>query len=303
MNQPASKPPLISIIIVTYNSSSTIAACLKSLLSQSSDGKDIEVIIVDNASTDTTRKTISADFPQVTLIENKTNVGFAAAVNQGAAAAKGAHFLLLNPDTLMQNTFIRRLADFLHGNHQAAVAGCNLVDREGKHQPSCWKKPTLSMLLLETFLPCKVSLPLVTDNPPLLSEVKMVSGACMAIKRDVFERVGGFDEQFFIYYEDADFCFRARKAGYKVFFNPAISVFHEVGGSSADQTMMFLHLYQSKTSFFEKHYPGVTSVIAKAVIRAGILVRIPLYWMAAKLLFNQELLRLSKVHNFVRMRM
>lgn len=292
----------ITVIIVTCNSASTISTCLKSVFSESSQEKDFQVIAVDNASTDQTKRIVAGEFPQVTLIENETNLGFAAAINRGAAAAKGTHLLLLNPDTIVQNSFIRRLLDFLQVNHLAAVVGCNLVDNNGRHQPSCWKKPGLRTLLLETFLPYKISLPLVTDNPTLFGEVKMVSGACMAVRREVFERLGGFDAQFFLYYEDADFCFRTRKAGYKVLFNPGISVFHQGGGIAADRHVLLRHFYKSKNIFFRKHFQPLYASIAHRIIVAGIALRIPVYWTAGRILFNDELLRLSKYHNFVRER-
>ena len=290
----------VSVIVVTYNSASTISGCLKSILAQEPEGQFFDVTVVDNASSDETTRIVSGEFPQVTLIKNGINTGFASTVNQAAAVAKGTYFLLLNPGVIVQESFIKRMLEFVQGNHLAAVVGCNLVDREGKHQPSCWKKPGAMRLFLETFLPYRLSLPLVSDNPVLLAEVKMVTSSCMAIKREVFERLRGFDSGFFMYYEDADFCFRARRAGYKIFFNPGITVFHQSGGSEADPAVLLLLRYKSRELFFRKHFTPLRAMIAQWIIIAGIALRIPICWIAGRLFFNEKLLRLSNYHNFVR---
>lgn len=286
----------ISLLIVTYNSANAITSCLRSIQSAGKGSPAFEIIIVDNASTDTTREIIRGQFPGVALIANNNNPGFAAAVNKGAEAAKGKYLLLLNPDTAVPENFLQRLPDFLQSNSQASVVGVNLVDAKGNHQPSCWKTPGLFTVLSEMFLPYKMSLGLVTDNPALRSEVSMVSGACMAIRKELFDRLHGFDAEYFMYYEDADFCFRARKEGYKIFYNPEIKVLHHAGGSTSDMQLFYERLYTSKLLFFKKNYSAVYSVIVHLIVFLGIIIRIPAYYVAGAVLFNKKLLSLARVH-------
>jgi GT2 family glycosyltransferase len=288
-----------SIIIVTYNSAETIVACLKSISSNITDGPVFEIILIDNASTDATRQIIRTQFPDVILIENKKNTGFATAVNQGAESSKGKYLLFFNPDAVASEKFLRRLFEYLQSDSQASIVGVNLVDTNGKHQPSCWKTPGLFTLLPEMFLPYKLSLEFVTDNPTLRTEVKMVSGACMVIRREVFDRLHGFDTEYFMYYEDADICFRARKEGYKVFFNPEINVLHYIRGSRTDEQLFYEQFYNSKLLFFKKHFSPVFSVMAHLLVFLGIFVRIPAYEAVGAITFNKKLLRLAKVHTLL----
>lgn len=287
----------LSIVIINYNGGDDIIECLASIRKSDAKFHSSEVIIVDNASTDSSPSNIRKRFPEALLIENKENRGFAAAANQGFARSAGDAVVFLNPDTVLEHDFFEQLGQFLENNPQAFFIGCKLVDARGSQQPSCWRAPTLNTLLLEAFLPYTVSLWLVSQKPHEAQEVDVVSGACMVVRRDAFERLGGFDERFFMYYEDADLCFRARQSGLQILFCPKAVAFHRVGGSPwADSTSFFLTNYKSKLMFFRKHFSSRYQRTAKVIVVAGILLRIPSYLIAGIVSINMQLIRLSRYH-------
>ncbi|MBI1803898.1 MAG: glycosyltransferase family 2 protein [Ignavibacteriae bacterium] len=286
-----------SVVIVTYNSAGCICDCLQSLLSQDSNVSSLEIVIVDNASEDVTLENIRRQFPHVRLVENGKNLGFAAAVNQGAALASGTTLLLLNPDTIVQKDFFSTLHSFIDRTPEAAIVGCNMLDGRGAHQPSCWKRPNVWRALLEAALPYTVSVHLVTDNPDRVRQVEMVSGGCMAVRKEVFEALGRFDEQFFLYYEDADFCLRAKRAGCEIFFLPDARVVHYVRGSSSDSHADFFeYMYRSKLLFFRKHSSALIYGLVSAIVVLGIVMRTPIYYIAGILLLKKDLRELSAAH-------
>jgi len=290
--------PLISIIIVTYNSSEVILSCLESVCSQFK--RRVEVIVVDNASKDSTADIVRQKFPEVNLIENKQNLGFAAGVDSGAGKAHGEFLLLLNPDSTLRDGFFDNLLQYIDRTPQASIIGARLTDDHGRDQPSCWETPGLKTLTFEALLPYSLSLSLLARSPESTREVDMVSGACMAVKREVFDRLGGLDRHFFMYYEDADFCLRAVRAGYHVYFCHEISATHRLRKSPGSYSSSFFqNLYLSKILFFRKNYSRSFYVVAWLFMVAGILLRIPAYFLAGVLLFNKQLLRLSKYHTFV----
>ncbi len=288
----------MTIIIVTHNSSQYISECLNTIAPY--NNKDINIIIVDNASTDITLEIIKTKFPSITLIQNLKNIGFAAAVNQAAYQSKSDYLLILNPDTRLESKYFEKLQKFIEQKPDLSICGFQLISTKGEDLPSCWKTPTLKTLCFEMFLPHKISLKLVTESSNKLSEIDAVSGACMLIRRETFEKLGGFDDRFFMYVEDLDFCLRARKTGYQVFINPDIKVVHHVAKSSwQDMQGFFFNIYTSKFYFLRKHYSTVKVGLAFILIIIGLKLRIVTYFIAGVLLFNTKLLRLSKYHIFV----
>src|SRR2546421_586360 len=143
--------PLISVIIVTYNSSQVILPCLESIFLPSKPR--VDVIVIDNASEDSTASIVRQKFPQVILIENKQNMGFAGGVGRAAEKAHGELLLLLNPDLSLRDRFIDSLLEFFGRSPQASIIGARLTDDGGKPQPSCWETPGLKTLRFEAFLP------------------------------------------------------------------------------------------------------------------------------------------------------
>lgn len=289
---------VVSIIIVTYNSFNEIGRCLESIYRQT-DAVDVEAIVVDNFSTDLTIDVVKK-YNRVRLIQNAANLGYATAVNKGFAESKGNFILILNPDTILHEDFLSRLSGILNESSQPQIIGFKLTDEVGRYQQSVWKTPDLISLFFEMFLPYKFYLKLTSMNPGKACEVQSISGACMLIHREVFNKINGFDERFFMYQEDLDFCLRARKSGYKVFINPDIKVVHYIAKSSwQDMQSFFLNIYKSKIYYFRKHYRTASFLLAFLLIIIGIKLRIVMYFIAGVLLFNKKLLRLFKYHIFV----
>jgi N-acetylglucosaminyl-diphospho-decaprenol L-rhamnosyltransferase len=281
----------LSIIIVTYKSENVITQCLSSI--QPVDG--IEIIVIDNASPDSTVAIINDKFPQIKSVGNKKNIGFAAAANQGFKISSAPIVLFLNPDTELNSGFVESLLVRFNNDPSLSIVGSRLINADGSTQPSCWKRFSLLTLFLESFLPYAVSLPLVTVIPKRFEEVEIVSGACMAVRREVFKKVGMFDTRFFMYYEDADFCLRAITAGYKIFYNPDTKVIHHQWKSSESSTdVFFSHIFESKLSFYKRHFSGIKYILASLIIYSSLLFKTPLYFLVGILLFKNKYISLSK---------
>jgi|ERR1041384_446951 GT2 family glycosyltransferase len=297
MNSLRTDAPSVSIIIVTYNSAPIIGACLRSLASLEGDARRLQVIVIDNASTDKTREIIRSTSPQVRMIENKENVGFAVGVNRAFELAESDLLLLVNPDAILQADFLLNLTQFMILYPHAGIVGSRLLNEQGAPQPSCWRTPGLMTVLIEALLPYEWSLALLAASPEASCEVEMVSAACVAVKRHVFEQLNGFDEKFFMYYEDSDFCLRARKKGIRVYFCHNASAVHTLRKPAESHTTTFFeHIYRSKMLFFRKHYRPAYSAIARLVVFSGVLFRIPVYLFAGVVLSNKPWMRLSSYH-------
>ncbi len=290
----------LSYIIVTYNSADFIGDCLNSIARQKSNEITSEVILIDNASKDSTVEIVRNKFPQVILRENRENVGFATAVNQAFSLSKGENVLLLNPDTILKDNFTGKLLAFTNRTPDASVTGVKIVDENNKHQPSSWKKISLLTTIAETLLPYNISINLVTEKPNKPTKVENVSGACMLVRRDALERLNGLDTRFFLYYEEIDFCLRAQQKGYSVYYNPDIEVVHFAAKSSSnDREAFFFNLYHNKLLFIRKHYSYPFYIVVFILVLIGLLLRAAVSFIAGCLSFRKHLFRLSKSLIFV----
>lgn len=287
----------VSIIIVTYNSAGVIRRCLDSIFLQEIIPAKLDVIVVDNASTDETKTIASTYSSNVRIIGKTENRGFAAAANEGAFQAKSELLLFLNPDVYCSEGTLKHILGFFQEHQGVSLMGCRLLNTDGSSQRSCWKKPNLTTLVAEMFLSYKFSLKLVTQEPKHISIVPSISGACMVVRRSDFEKLQGFDERFFMYYEDMDLCVRAQQAGLKIYYYPDASVIHEIGTSSwNDMPSFFERFYTSKLLFFRKHYSAVVSSLALFIMLIGISLRILAYSLVGVLGGRGKFLGLSKNH-------
>ena len=290
----------ISYIIVTYSSADFIVDCINSIAQQQPKDITSEIILIDNASTDSTVEIVRKLFPDVSLKVNIENVGFAAAVNQAASCSNGEYILLLNPDTIIKENFIEKIFSFIQNTPDASIVGVKLVDENNEHYPSAWKKISLITIFTEMFFPYELSIKLVTEIPDKPSHVQNVSGACMLIRRDVFEKLNGFDTRFFLYFEEIDFCMRATQKGYKVYYNPDIEVRHFIAKSSSEnRESFFFNLYYNKLLFIKKHFSYPFYLTTYLLIIIGILLRILVSSIAGLVTYRKHLLRLSKSLIFV----
>lgn len=237
-----------SVIIPVWNGREYLPACLDALLAQ--EYPDFEVIVVDNASVDGSADLVAERYPQVRLIRNVRNLGFAGACNIGIRSAEGDIFVLLNQDTFVENQWITALlAAFTETD--AGIVGCKIfsaADRSLQHAGGGIHEILGVPFHFGKNDPC-------IQNWETPREVDYVTGAAMAIHRSVVERIGLLDERFFpAYYEDVDFCFRARAAGYKVLYWPQAIVFHYESASIPERTRWF-YFQRGRIRFVLKHWP------------------------------------------------
>lgn len=239
----------LSIIIVSWQSKDFLSQCLRSIY-QTAPGLPREIIVVDNNSSDGTVEQIQKEFPLVKIISNKENLGFARANNQGIAMAQGQYLLLLNPDTVLNPEALRRLFDFVAAHPRCGVAGPQLLNPGGSFQVSCRHFPSLLTAISSGLV--KAEKPLKREK-----EVDFVQGACMLIREKVIEDIGGLDESSFLFAEEIDYCWRARKAGWQVFSLPAAQVIHYGGQSTkkwADPGEVDRQAYISTLKFYKRHH-------------------------------------------------
>lgn len=249
----------IDIIIVNYNSKDRLRKNINSILD--SDHDDFHIIIVDNASTDDSLMKIPND-NHITVLINDFNVGFGKACNQGAKQSNSKYILFLNPDTIVEKNTIKDAVYFLENNPYVTVLGCKHYDEEGNIRPSCSRFPTfrnsindifgLSKVFPKLFTPAT----LMTDwNHAESRFVDQVMGAFFLIRRINFEKINGFDEQFFVYYEDVDLARQIITKGGSVFYNSEISIFHEGGGTTNKiKDMRLFYSLNSQLKFHKKYF-------------------------------------------------
>ena len=255
------RSPDVSILIVNFNGGTTVLDCLRSVRGQTR-GVRYEVLVADNGSTDGSPDRIQQGFPDVHLIRNPDNRGFARASNQALRAARGRLILLLNGDTLLPGNAVKEMADFLEGNSGAGIAGCMLLNEDGTYQKSSgkvrsvlneWRERRVQVGLergARAAWQCEVGF------AGRVRSVDWVSGAFLMIRRSVADRIGPLEERMFLYFEDIDWCTRARTAGWQVLYNPHVRVIH-LGGRSTSRNRLRSRLeYRRSQLLFYRTYHG-----------------------------------------------
>ena len=237
MSVPAS--PALSIIIVNWNSQHYLRACLQSIL-QEATRLIYEVIVIDNASTLDDIDKLGIDFPFIRLIRSDQNLGFARANNVGFQNSTADYVLFLNPDTVIEGSALRAMLDVLKKRQDAGIVGSRLLNSDGTLQTSCVQRypralnQALSTDFFYTHLPWMPLWGLAplfqTTSDPV--SVEVISGACLMVRRDVFEKVGLFSEDYFMYAEDVDLCHKVAQAGRRCYYLSSATVLHHGGGSS-----------------------------------------------------------------------
>jgi GT2 family glycosyltransferase len=291
----------LSVIILSWNTKEDLQRCLASVetslmgreraavgagASRPGPGaldaggeNSVEVIVVDNDSSDGSPQMVREQYPWVDLIESGKNLGFAGGNNLALRRAKGRHLLLLNPDTIVHGDALMALVRFAGRTPDAGIVGSKLLNRDGSLQPSCRRFPTLANgFFRET--PLGKLFPNNKYNREYLmsdfdhskpSVVDWVTGASLLIRRECYEQLGDWDENFFMYCEDVDYCYRAYRAGWKVYYCPD-SVITHLGGQSSDKavTAMLVARHQSMFYFFRKHYAATSNPLIWPVVVAGL---------------------------------
>ena len=254
----------LSICIITLNAREYLRACLESI-QRYSPTLSYEIIVADNASTDGTVEMLAQDFPQVRLICNPQNLGFSKAANQMLALARGDFFVLLNPDTQLVEDVFTPLVAYLRANPEVGVAIPKVVNADGSFQAQSRRGEARPVEVFGYFLGLGKLFPhsrklngyLMSWLPEdEIAEVKSVSGSCMFIRRETWQQVGAFDEKFFAYQEDSDYCLRARQAGWKVMYAPLAKIIHYSGegGSKALPVHSIYQWHRSYYLYYRKHF-------------------------------------------------
>lgn len=220
----------LSFIVVNYNSGRCTLDCLESIRRHAACVPH-EIIVVDNASTDGSADLIEQTFPNLLLLRLEKNQGFGAGNNRGAAHARGRYLFLLNNDALLTETAIPPLMDCLESDRSIAVAGPEIHYPDGRYQLSSGRDHNLWREFITKFFSSWRSR--LLQKGPWLQSVDWVSGAAMMIPAHIYQRIGGFDERYFLYMEDADLCRRIRKLGYRVVLNRRSLVLHHLGQTTS----------------------------------------------------------------------
>ena len=274
--------PDLSVIIVNYNSGRLLKGCLQSVY-QKLERLTFEIIVVDNGSIDGSVEMINQDFPKIDLLRNKENLGFAKAVNQGLRASQGRYALLVNPDAVFLNTAFDRLVQYMDQHPKVGIAGPKVYDDESKQsvQLSCRGFPSLMNGLFSRYSPLTKLFPnnrfakrfLMNDwTHDAIRNVDWVSGCCMLLRKDVWRELSLLDEEYPLFFEDVDICYRAHQTGWQVVYFPEVEIAHFVGSVRAQapfRTIVERHtgLWRFYRKFYRKHW------LAGAIFFLGIYLR------------------------------
>jgi GT2 family glycosyltransferase len=270
----------LSVIIVSWNCRDLLARCLDTVFASKLE-RDFEVIVVDNSSTDGTAAFVQETYPQVKLIANRENAGFARANNLALRQARGELILLLNPDTELQADTLQVMVDFMDKHPECGMAGCKVLNPDGTLQLACrrnipgladafFKLSGLSRLFPRSRRMARYNLTYLPADRVAI--VDAVSGSFLMTRRAVMDKIGLLDERFFMYGEDLDWCWRSVRAGYQNYYVPDTSIVHYHGGSSKKRPLRSAyHFYEAMYLFYDKHF-------APRWAR-------PLVWLAAMAMF------------------
>ena len=246
----------LSIIVVNWNTKEDLLYCLESIFKMGT-GIQREVIVVDNGSRDGSGVEVKKTFPAVHLIQNDRNVGFGKATNQGFKNSSGRYVLLLNPDTQVKEGAVERLTSFMDTHSDAGLSGAQLLNGDGSKQNSIANFPSIATELLNKSLlrwvfPKRFPGKGREYSGPI--EVESVIGACMMVRREALDQVGLLDEDYFLFLEETDWCYRIKKAGWKIYHVPQTEVFHFQGKSAeTDKKRARVEYFRSRYHFFKKN--------------------------------------------------
>ncbi len=263
----------LSIIIVSWNIRDLLLGCLESIYREVNKA-EVETFVIDNASADGSPAAVRERFSEVMLIENRINFGFARANNQALNLSKGKYVLLLNPDAQVKEGAIYRLFFFMNQCREAGVAGPQLLNSDGTKQNSIANFPSLATELLNKSLLRWIfpkQFPGKEKNYSEPIEVESVIGACMIVRRDAIDRVGLLDEDYFLFLEETDWCYRMKRAGWKIYHVPEAEVYHHQGKSAErEKKKAKIEYYRSRYHFFKKNRGSLQSFI----LRVGLMIRL-----------------------------
>lgn len=271
-----------SIVIVSYNNSAMLIRCLAAL-NKHINIDSFEIIVIDNASSDGSVQMVKSEFPGTVVIENEENLGYGAAINRATPYAKGDYFVFMNPDAEITYDLFSPLIEYLNENEDIGAAGCRLVFPDGKPQRNFFRFPSLvgriayltgisKILNAETIGRKSTKSP--GESGSSVKSVDTICGAFTMLKFDLFKSLNGFDEDFFLYHEEADLCYRIGKKGLQRIVNNDHSIIHYGSYSeSADNKVVFYHRNRSLLIYFYKHHSRLSLYILILMNCAGMSAR------------------------------
>lgn len=272
----------LSIIIVNYNTKELTLDCISSVFQSETDYK-YEIILIDNASEDGTVHAVRQQFPEVIIIENDQNVGFSKANNQGIKRSAGRYVLLLNSDTVVEKETLQIMVQYMDDHPDVGTSGCKLVLPDGTLDDACkrgFPTPLASFYYAFGFSKRHPNNPkynqykLTHLDPDQVHEVDCLVGAFMIVRRDVIEQIGGLDEEFFMYGEDIDWCYRIKQAGWKIVYYPKTTVIHYKGASSRRKPFKIVYeFHRAMILFYRKHLAEKYNLFVNGLVYAGIIMK------------------------------
>jgi N-acetylglucosaminyl-diphospho-decaprenol L-rhamnosyltransferase len=295
----------LSIIIVNWNTQEFLCRCLETVQAniENIPLARVETFVVDNASSDGSGLIVRERFPWVHLIENQVNGGFARGNNQAIRESRGRYVLLLNPDTELLDNALAILLEYMDNHPQVGGAGAYILNSDGSLQPSSHPFPTLRRELWRLFhfdrLHPYSTYDMATWNPEIAQPVDALLGACLLIRRRALENIGLLDEDYFMYSEEVDLCYRLKRAGWSLFWVPQARVIH-YGGQSTRQVAakMFLQLYRAKIQYFRKNQGRVSAQLYKLILLSASLPRLTLPWVRLVVQNRQRQHDLTLIRNY-----
>lgn len=270
--------PQVAVVVVSYNTRDVLVNCLASVI-ESTHSRDIEIVVVDNASTDGSLESVHQTYPQVITIANPANVGFGVACNQGIRSTTAPFILLLNSDALINSQSFQVLHDALSKNAQCGAAGCRILNSAGTETTNTRNFLTpLNQAAEQSGLMRWINWKYLRRNHVLTLDrndqdcsVDWIDGACLMVRRIALDEVGLFDEGFFMYSEDEDLCLRLRQRGWTICYSATATARHHGGASTSQNSFeMLRQFYLSQMLFVSKHY-GHRSALLYAIAMKTIL--------------------------------
>ncbi len=265
----------LSIIIVSYNTSQITRECIESVIFSLENSKlRYEIVVVDNDSSDDSAeqlKLIKTKYKQLQLHENDKNVGFGRANNLGVKKSKGEYILLLNSDTVVLNDAVEKLFEFAKSNPQAHFVGGKLLNADRTAQSSVAPFYSIPVVFAALFLKGDYW-GLTRSSPNAIQRVDWVSGACILTKKVHFEKLGGFDEDVFLYMEEVDLLYRAKKLGLNTYFFPKAKFIHIGFASSGNRSKPIIQVFKGFMYLYKKHHSSSAQTVLKTMLQLKIAV-------------------------------
>jgi len=283
----------LSIVIVSLNIKELLKKCLSSVFANEG-GIDYEVFVVDNASSDGTPEMVSKEFPQVKVIRNKKNIGFGPANNVAIKKAKGRYVLLLNPDTeIINKNTLSQMVSWMDKNPKTGISSCALLNPDRTYQGSGGYFPSLFRVfswmfflddlpffdrLIKPYHPMHAWSPLYKGEAYFkkLHKQDWVTGAFFLIRKEVIDKIGYFDEDYFAYVEEVDYCFRAKKEGWEVVYLPKWEIIH-YGQATTGSEFATIKELEGVKIFYKKHQPAWKMIPLRLFLKSGVILRFFLF--------------------------